>query len=249
MQLLESLYGGSTLWKNRKQRSTIQSNSNLNYNAPIKSVSFLFRTVQPTGILFYASSNKHFTSVELINGQIIYISRLANTVNATNSHNSVTDGQWHNLTLHSHSRGLEILLDGDELSDELDSAGVHDFLDPYLTYLSLGGANRNVYYASSLLPEPFEGCFTNFTINNEIQPFNGSGSIFGEVIFRGKVAKECNGPIGFGATAAPDPLSIGITLVIVFFVVLLLAILVSFLVFRIRKQSKEKGKTTALRTK
>lgn len=82
---------------------------------------------------------------------------------------------------------------------------------------------------------------TNFSINNEIQPFNGSGSVFPEVEFHGKVSKECHGPIGIGAANVPDPLSIGITLVIVFFVVLLVAILVSFVVFRLRKQKKEKN--------
>lgn len=44
-----------------------------------------------------------------------------------------------------------------------------------------------------------------------------------------------------GSAAIQDPLSIGITLVIVFFVVLLVAILVSFVVFRLRKQYKEKS--------
>ncbi|RZC36743.1 Cadherin, Laminin G 1, EGF, and/or Amelogenin domain containing protein, partial [Asbolus verrucosus] len=196
MQLLESLYGGSTLWKRQKRSN----------DSPAKSVSLLFRTVQLKGVIFYATSNKQYTSVELINGQIVYISKLSSSVNMTDSHASVTDGQWHNLTLHSHSRGLEILLNGVRLGDELDSAGVHDFLDPYLTYLSIGGAQSNFYYARDSVPQPFEGCFTNFTINNEIQPFNGSGSIFHEVIFKGKVVKDCNGPIGVGTAATTDPL-------------------------------------------
>jgi protocadherin Fat 4 len=231
MQLLESLYGGSTSWKRHKRSN----------ESPAKSVSLLFRTVQLKGVILYSTSNKQYTSVELINGQIVYISKLSNSVNMTDSHASVTDGRWHNLTLHSHSRGLEILLDGIRLGDELDSAGVHDFLDPYLTYLSVGGAQRTFYYARDSTPQPFEGCISNFTVNNEIQPFNGTGSIFHEVIFKGRVIKDCIGPVGVGTAATPDPLSIGITLVIVFFVVLLVAILVSFVVFRLRKQHKEKG--------
>ncbi|KYB27849.1 cadherin-related tumor suppressor [Tribolium castaneum] len=230
MQLLEIFYGGSTLWKPKQPKES-----------PSKSVSFLFRTVRTQGVLFYATSNKQYTSVELIDGQIIYMSKLSNSVNMTEPHVRVTDGQWHNLTLHSHSRVLEILLNGVRIGDELDSEGVHDFLDPYLTYLSLGGAQASLYYARGSVPLAFEGCITNFTVNNEIQPFNGSGSIFTQVIFKGKVTKDCNGPIGVGAAATTDPLSIGITLVIVFFVVLLVAILVSFVVFRLRKQHKEKG--------
>lgn len=238
MQLLDSLYGGNQ-WQYRKKRAV---STPAHISTPPKSISLLFKTVKQTGVLFYAASNKHYTSVELIDGQVMYISRLASVVNMTGQHPTVTDGKWHNLTLHSHSRGLQLLLDGARLGEELDSAGVHDFLDPYLTSMFLGGAKRNSYYAhDNKLPQMFEGCLTNFSINNEIQPFNGSGSIFGDVILHGKVTKDCHGPIGVGTAAVPDPLSIGITLVIVFFVVLLVAILVSFVVFRLRKQKKEKN--------
>lgn len=232
MQLLDSLYGGSTLWRLKKRQAS---------NSPAKTLSLLFRTVHSNGILFYATSNKHYTSIELRNGQLIYLSKLSTTINVTGSHSIVTDGTWHNLTLRSSNQGFRILLDDKRIGDELDAAGIHDFLDPYLSYLSLGGARSNLYYIKDSLSKSFEGCLANFSINNEIQPFNGSGSIFSEVIMRGKVLKDCNGPIGVGTTTAPDPLSIGITLVIVFFVVLLIAILVSFIVFRLRKQNKEKG--------
>lgn len=240
MQLLESIYGGSTLWQRRKTRSTAHIHSSPS-SSPDKSVSVLFRTIVPNGILFYSTSNKHYTCVQLIDGKIMYTSKLSHVINMTGNHQTVTNGQWHNLTLYSRNKGVEILLDGKRVGDELDSSGVHDFLDPYLTYMSIGGAQHSMYYANSVYPNTFESCFANFTVNNEIQPFNGSGSIFSEVILRGKVARGCNEPTGVGAAAAPDPLSIGITLVIVFFVVLLVAILVSFVVFRLRKQNKEKG--------
>lgn len=153
----------------------------------------------------------------------------------------LSDGRWHNLTLHAHSRGLRLLIDGVLTGDELDSAGVHDFLDPYLSVFSIGGVSREFYFSQDSVPKSFEGCLANFTINNEIQPFNGSGSVFKDVIYHGKVGLNCRGPIGISAAAAPDPLSIGITLVIVFFVILLIAILASFVVFRLRRQSKEKS--------
>lgn len=54
------------------------------------------------------------------------------------------------------------------------------------------------------------------------------------------MTEGCAGPVGAGAISAPDPLSIGITLVVGFFLILLIAILVSFLVFRLRRQQKEK---------
>lgn len=79
------------------------------------------------------------------------------------------------------------------------------------------------------------------SINNEIQPFNGSGSVFPGVATHGSVGFGCQGPLGVSAATSTDPLSIGITLVIVFFVILLVAILISFVVFRLRRQKKEKG--------
>jgi protocadherin Fat 4 len=54
----------------------------------------------------------------------------------------LADGNWHNVTLTSHNRGLRLLLDGVRVGDELDLAGVHDFLDPYLTAVFLGGIKR-----------------------------------------------------------------------------------------------------------
>jgi len=177
---------------------------------------------------------------QLRNGQLIYASLLGSPVNMSiNIEGSLTDGHWHNLTLYAYSRGLRLLVDSVLTGDELDSEGVHDFLDPYLSVLSIGGVSQDLYYARSAGAKSFEGCLANFTVNNEVQPFNGSGSIFKDVLYHGKVSSGCRGPIGAAATA--DPLSIGITLVIVFFVILLIAILVSFIVFRLRRQNKEKS--------
>ncbi|XP_050300468.1 cadherin-related tumor suppressor isoform X2 [Anthonomus grandis grandis] len=248
MQLLENMYLGTTLWSH--QRRTVRStqledlhqvSARSTQSTPDKSISLLFRVHNPNGVLFYATSNKHYTSVELVNGLIVYSSKTSTVVNMTDAHESVTDGAWHNLTLHVRMRSLQVILDGRRIGEELDSAGVHDFLDPYLTYMSLGGVQRGLYYVNNTFPTSFEGCLANFTINREIQPFNGSGTIFSKVISKGKVIQGCNGALGVGQAAIQDPLSIGITLVIVFFVVLLVAILVSFVVFRLRKQYKEKG--------
>ncbi|XP_051166129.1 cadherin-related tumor suppressor isoform X1 [Leptopilina boulardi] len=249
MQLLEYLYGGSTLWHNHRiTRSTSGDSFFISNPPPAKTISLMFRTVKPDGVLIYAATNKHFTSVELSNGHIIYASMIGSPVNMTGTtEGSLADGRWHNLTLHAHSRGLKLFIDGNLAGDELDSAGVHDFLDPYLSILTIGGIRRDLYYVhNNQGPNSFEGCLSNFTINGELQPFNGSGSILTDVIYHGKVGLGCRGPIGISAAAAADPLSIGITLVIVFFITLLVAIMVSFVVFRLRRQSKEKSATTVV---
>lgn len=249
MQLLEYLYGGTTLWhgglsSQYNEESTIPL---IPTSTPAKSIHLMFRTVKPDGVLFYAATNKYFTSVELRNGQIGYMSLLSSPVNMSGSHDgSLADGRWHNLTLHSHARGLKLYIDGTLTGDELDSAGVHDFLDPYLTLLTVGGVKRDQYLAYDGLPKYFEGCIANFTVNGEVQPLNGSGSIFKVVSYHGKVHSGCRGPVGITAATAADPLSVGITLVIIFFVILLVAILASFVIFRLRRQSKEKSATTVV---
>ncbi|XP_043256897.1 cadherin-related tumor suppressor [Colletes gigas] len=248
MQLLEYLYGGSTQWhKSRATRAVSEDASFISNSSPFKTIGIMFRTVKTDGILIYAATNKHYTSVELRGGQLFYASLLGSPVNmSANIEGGLADGHWHNLTLHSYFRGLRLFIDGVQTGDELDSAGVHDFLDPYLSVLSIGGVSQDLYYAHSAGARSFEGCLANFTINNEIQPFNGSGSIFKEALYHGKVNTGCRGPIGISAAATADPLSIGITLVIVFFVILLIAILVSFIVFRLRRQNKEKSASSVV---
>ncbi|XP_063236115.1 cadherin-related tumor suppressor [Bacillus rossius redtenbacheri] len=240
MQLLEAVYRGSSRWE---REPGVPGGS----PAP-KSLGVTFRTWRPDGLLLYSATHKDYTSVELRGGRLVYVSRLGaarSPVNMTAGGGEdeggpgLADGRWHNVTLHAHpARGVRLLVDGARVGDELELAGVHDFLDAYLTALSAGGARPGL--PGALPASDFEGCLANFSVNYEIQPFNGSGSIFPTVILHGAVSPGCVGPAGVGTAAARDPLSIGITLVIVFFVILLVGILVSFVVFRLRRQNREK---------
>lgn len=81
----------------------------------------------------------------------------------------------------------------------------------------------------------FHGCISTFSINGEVQPLNGTGELLTARPV-GTVSAGCH-----GALPATDPLNIGITLVIVFFVILFVAIAVSFVVFRLRRHKNEKG--------
>lgn len=259
MQLLENIYSGASAmtWNDdlgRQKRFSIKTDnltSLAQFEDPPKAMSMIFRTIKGDGMLIYAATNKHFTLVELKGGKLMYTSKQNSQINMTSSKGEfLADGKWHNLTLYAHNRVVQIHIDGRLYGEELDSAGVHDFLDPYLTVLSVGGARRELF-PQDASPPAFEGCITNFTINNEIQPFNGSGSIFKEVLQRGKVFLGCHGLVGIGdgSELVTDPLSIGITLVIVFFVILLVAILASFVVFRLRKQQREKHDAGVLHSK
>lgn len=66
MQLLEYLYGGSTMWHmNRIKRNLIEDTRFITTASPLKTFGLMFRTVKPDGILIYAATNKHFTSIEV----------------------------------------------------------------------------------------------------------------------------------------------------------------------------------------
>lgn len=82
----------------------------------------------------------------MTNGQIIYRSRIGKSqpVNMSADTNVIlSDGQWHNLTLHTEHRIVRVYIDSEKVGEELDSESVHNFLDPYLTYLSVGGVNKD----------------------------------------------------------------------------------------------------------
>ncbi|XP_026315594.1 cadherin-related tumor suppressor isoform X2 [Hyposmocoma kahamanoa] len=245
MQLLESFYGGNTGWEKKTNKLAIKTVSKS--NGPAKTLSFSFRTRRKDGLVFYAATDKYYTLIELQGGKVSYTSKQNSIVNMTQTEqDDVSDGNWHKVTLFSLGRSIRLMVDNKNVGEELDTAGVHDFLDPYLTTIAFGGVKSEWLPGSS--HNKFEGCLANFSINSEVQPFSGNGSIFREATRIGKIISGCHNAFGVGMAQNPDPLSIGITLVIVFFIILIVAILVSFVVFRLRKQKKEKGNGSTNKT-
>lgn len=81
----------------------------------------------------------------MVNGQIIYRSKVGKglPVNmSVDSNEILSDGQWHQLRLQVDQRILRIYIDNEKVGEELDSESVHNFLDPYLTVISLGGLRK-----------------------------------------------------------------------------------------------------------
>lgn len=129
----------------------------------------------PQYFLFKTVSTTPFDYFQLMNGQVVYISQIGTSalVNMTIADMSVADGDWHNITLESQNRGLRLIVDGSRVGEELDSAGVHDFLDPDLTYFSVGGYkrepsfNREFYLHSKEFIHSFNSfptCGTNLAV-------------------------------------------------------------------------------------
>ena len=165
-QLLPQLYQRHSRWSRDAPLTLSKYSRDINIAAsmrsrrqvvspPPKSLSFQFRTLSSDGVLLHAATNNDYTLVEVRGGNIQYTSKLGanQPVNMTIIDSSVNDGVWHNLTLLAIDGSLKLYLDDAHVGDELDLHFVHDFLDAYLTSLTLGAAPR----FSGTLPYTPEG--------------------------------------------------------------------------------------------
>ncbi|CAM1319654.1 FAT4 (predicted), partial [Pycnogonum litorale] len=213
---------------NRKRRSVSRVNS-MNIN---------FRMRTSNGIILYSATNKDYSALFVRDGKINYVSQIREepSVKITIGDVNVNDAEWHTVTLEDDGSGFIVKLDSDHRSDKIDNFLLHPFLDPYLTSLHVGGSLHKIFDDNDII-EGFDGCMSTFTINDEVQPFNGSGSMF-DGVPQGKVLDGCKSMVLTQEAPGTDPLNIGVILVIVFFVFLMIAILISFLVFRRRKQQQ-----------
>ena len=96
----------------------------------------------------------------------------------------------------------------------------------------------------SFLPAGFHGCLVNFTINNEVQSFQGGSRLLQNVSWAGEVLAQC--PPSF--LSSSNPVNVGVIIVLVFFVVLIIAILGSFFLFRLKKKKYEKTQNRSAHT-
>ncbi|XP_022249667.1 cadherin-related tumor suppressor-like [Limulus polyphemus] len=206
-----------------------------------KSLSVTFRTNSPHSLLIYASSENEYTVVQIRDGLLRYGSHLknGNPVTLSVDNINVADGSWHTLTLIIRAGKINITLDGEWQSTDIESQ-IHDFLDPFLTTMTIGGHwNQVIDQRDNSIPG-FQGCIHSLTVDEKVQGFNLSGGFF-KMMPHGNVHTGCSEEV-LGLDVAPtDPLSIGVILVIVFFIILILVIMISFLVFRRRKLRR--GKT------
>ena len=103
--------------------------------------------------------NNVMNVLQLQGGRLSYVSRLGAAgvpVNMTAGEtDALNDGRWHSLTLTANSKALSLFVDGTRVADELDPAGVHDFLDAYLNTITLGGVLQQAYHASLLPPSTY----------------------------------------------------------------------------------------------
>uniref|UniRef100_T1JHZ3 Uncharacterized protein n=1 Tax=Strigamia maritima TaxID=126957 RepID=T1JHZ3_STRMM len=227
-QLLPHFYQGSK--NGRSKRYTKGETSQW--------LSLQFHTLKRNGLLLHAASKSEFTLLEIHDGFIVYTSssEFDHDINISFPNIAVDDGEWHNATLIRRSNVVSIKIDGVEKT--VNASRSHNFLDPYLTKLYIGGTSDSFIGRNDAV-SAFDGCISTFVVNGLVQVIDKSGGLFRPMI-HGKLLRGCMGAIQSQGAASTDPLSIGVTLVIIFFVILMVAILVSFIVYRRRKLNRDK---------
>ncbi|XP_064636324.1 cadherin-related tumor suppressor-like [Lineus longissimus] len=221
-------------------------------------VSFRIRTRDDNGLLFYVASGIDYTVIMVSDGLVQYgFWNKGIGGSLTVAEVKVTDGNWHNVTL-STAGGREVTLEVDKkIQAKTFTSSVHSFLGLDITAMSVGGASAVVKWDQQEL-KSFNGCLSDFKLNDKIQPFSGATDRF-TVEAVGGVAKSCPGPsvcipnpcpvgnkceiVGGVSQCIPrvaaSTLNIGIILVIVFFIVLVIAIIISVVIIQRRRMNKD----------
>ncbi|KAL1432894.1 hypothetical protein MTO96_001889 [Rhipicephalus appendiculatus] len=207
-----------------------QSRRSVRSAASFKTLAFRLRTRTDAGLLLQVATERDYTRLQLVDGHLEYVSQTKQQDPVRWRHpRRISDGNWHDITL---SRKLEssgaVMLAVEDVEHQIPAdGGLHDFLDPFLSSFTIGGHwdLNSVTHENS--PGSFQGCIQQIAVNGEL---------------------HCNQE-ALGLDVAADPLGVGIILVIAFFVVLILVILVSLLVFRRCKLKRPKAATSSTQAK
>ncbi|GBP49666.1 Cadherin-related tumor suppressor [Eumeta japonica] len=211
-------------------------------DASTNDITIIFATTKLDALLLYnygsqTGGRSDFIAIELIGGKPVFSFGGARTsitsIAITNGKQNLADGQWHKLTAIRNGRVIslsatsctdhgDVCLEckpGDDTcyADDTGQAGTLNFNNEPVLIGGLHKADPVLERPGQIHSDDFVGCMhsisINGSINNELQPFNGNGTIFNEAIQKGKVVHGCHGAF---AT-------------------------VSFVVFRLRKQKKDKN--------
>ena len=201
------------------------------------SMSITFKTLTSNTILL-KSFNDGLTNTKLIinaDGILEYHSKgglsSSNEVFLSTDVN-VADGSWHTLTLEVIGNVLQLLMDDVKVGFEVEFSAVHNFMDPGLKQVTVGGPG-------------FRGCITNFTLNNELQSLHGGKKqLLDASVPIGVHSNGCDVDILRVAQPQTD-LGFALTVVAVFFVIVFLAILAAFAYFKVFKSRKNEAKDVA----
>lgn len=207
-----------------------------------RSISLAFRTLKENGVLLTAlGAQASSTVVEIVENKLLYRSQLAGKpeINMT-SGIAVTDGQWHTVRLEeSGGGGLNMKVDGLRVGYEIEYSAAHDFLDAGMDRFVLGSAAA----------AGFRGCMGNFTVNDELQTLGSdSHSLLRADVPAGVFVDGCDIQI-LQSAQAKNAVDVGITVIIVFFVLLICAVCLSYTFFKLRKRWRKQKEAANTSTK
>lgn len=231
--------GKVTALLNRWKRATEWQGSENDH-----SLGLSFRTLKlRSTLLSVIGSFGGYTKIELIDGALVYRSRTAGKpeINMTTDI-SVSDGGWHTIELLVQNDILKFYLDQQRVGYEVVFSAAHNFIAPDIEKYVIGNANPDGH--------GYRGCIANFTLDSELQSILGSNQLLEANVPSGYTSDGCDVNV-FSIGESRDSVDIGVTVVIIFFVLLLCALAGSFAFYKLRQKfnkDAEKGTHHALPT-
>ncbi|CAL1535045.1 unnamed protein product [Lymnaea stagnalis] len=210
-----------------------------------------FRSAERQGVLFSSRTDSGSCLLWFTDDGIHFLIKSNDAVNdpLTVPVSDITDSSWHNVTVSEADSMYTLTFDDKDPKSK--SFGIaYSFDSPNLLDMVVGGP-ATVPDNSEI--KGFQGCLSQFLINGELLPLNGSTdkyTINVEGSVDGSCAALCNnnpcggknkcipvGEVHQCMLVAPESagLETGIIIVIVFFGILLIAIVVVFVLFRTRR--------------
>lgn len=147
------------------------------------SVQFRFKAAKDSsnGLLFFYGRDRHYMSIELVNGAIFFRFKLGNEKISSGSQDRYNDNEWHRVVAERDGRRGLLKVDDTIIFQEEAPQGAEEEM-PKLRYIYFGGypAKRN----HSEIDEPnFDGCIDDVTISGYkvdlTQYVNGTGIVEG----------------------------------------------------------------------
>lgn len=166
--------------------------------------SIRFRT-RHDGLLLLASDStaisvSGYTALEINSGNVRYsFGKGGNTASFTVTA-SVTDGEWHNVTLLHQGNSVNVTLDG-QSNIKVFTTPVHDFLGKNIKIWYLGGISSSLS-GSNL--QKFRGCMEDLSINSQHVSFSGPNAFAVISSQGGGVEEGCDGSGSCMSVQCPD---------------------------------------------
>ncbi|KAJ7383769.1 Protocadherin Fat 4 [Desmophyllum pertusum] len=188
-------------YRREQQRAEKPSNSARKRRAVSSSqeqFSIRFRTRAADGLLLLASDStttivSGYTVLEIKSGNLKYsFDNGGNVASFTVTSSSVSDGEWHNVTILHHDKSVTVTLDGDPRTKLFDSS-VHDSLE------------RTSRAVSGLHLANFTGCMQDLSIDGLHVPFTGPNKFAAISSRGGSVDEGCDGAGLCASFHCPDP--------------------------------------------